>query len=599
MKRGLFLASLVLICGSSRAQEWKPAGERIMTRWAAEVSPDNVLPEYPRPQLTRERWQNLNGMWSFVIRPVDAELPEAFPGSILVPFPVESALSGVGRSVGEKKMLWYRRLFDVPDSWSGNRILLNFGAVDWETTVYINGKEAGSHRGGYTAFSIDITNYVGADGPNELVVSVWDPSDRGVQPRGKQVRDPSGIWYTAVTGIWQTVWLEPVNYTYIRSLKSTPDIDERSVDVRIDAPDLLPSDELVVTVSSNGLEVARGAGAGQDYFRLPIDRPHLWSPSDPFLYDMKVTLKRGGSVLDEVTSYVGMRKISVETDASGISRLNLNNEFLFQMGTLDQGWWPDGLYTAPTDEALAFDIVETKRHGFNMIRKHVKVEPARWYYHADRIGMLVWQDMPSGDFFSEKTDGEAERPAQSARIFTTELRAMIDQLYNSPSIVEWVPFNEEWGQFDTIEILNWIGHYDPSRLVDGPSGWTDFPAAGDVFDIHRYPGPAMPENKKDGRALALGEFGGLGLPVEGHTWQEKENWGYRSYQNREALQEAFVALIRQLPDFIDQGLSAAIYTQTTDVEIEVNGLMTYDREVTKMNPDVVKKELSKLIEHRP
>ncbi len=599
MKRGLFLAGLVLICGTSRAQEWKPAGERIMTRWAAEVSPDNVLPEYPRPQLSRERWLNLNGLWEYGIRSVDAAFPEEFPGSILVPFPVESALSGVGRSVGEKQMLWYRRFFDVPDSWRGDRILLNFGAIDWEATVYVNGRKAGSHRGGYDTFSIDITSYLGSDGPNELVVSVWDPTDRGVQPRGKQVRNPKSIWYTAVTGIWQTVWLEPVHDTYILSLKSTPDIDDGFVDVRIEAFNLHPSDELAVTVLSNGVEVIRVAGAGQDFFRLQIDRPRLWSPSDPYLYDMKVSLKRGGAVLDEVTSYFGMRKISVATDVSGIPRLMLNNEFLFQIGTLDQGWWPDGLYTAPTDEALAFDIEETKRHGFNMIRKHVKIESARWYYHADRIGMLVWQDMPSGDFFSPKTDGEADRPAQSARGFETELRAMIDQHFNSPAIVLWVPFNEEWGQYDTIEIMNWIGHYDPSRLVDGPSGWTDFPAAGNVYDIHRYPGPAMPENKNDGRALALGEFGGLGLPIEGHTWQEKENWGYRSYTTRDELKEAFIALVRQLPDFIDRGLSAAIYTQTTDVEIEVNGLMTYDREITKMNSDEIRAELRNLIAHRP
>lgn len=594
IKRIVGAFALVFFCCSLMAQQaWKPAGDKIMTPFAAAVKPENPLPEYPRPQLQREQWQNLNGLWDYGITfRMEESIPKGYEGKILVPFAIESALSGVGKTVGADKKLWYHRTFDIPADWKRKKILLHFGAVDWETTVYVNGKQVGQHQGGYDAFCFDITRYLQPGESQQLAVSVWDPTDEGTQPRGKQVNHPNGIWYTSVTGIWQTVWLEPVNETFIQDTKYYPDIDQKFCDVAVKTS--AAGDNLRVKVSalSQGKVIATTEQKVGENLRLKFKDPHLWSPGDPFLYDLKIELMKGKQVVDEVKSYMGMRKISVAKDADGLPRIMLNNHFLFQLGFLDQGWWPDGLYTPPTEDAIKFDLEKTKEFGYNLLRKHTKVEPARWYYWCDKMGILVWQDMPTGDMddHPRNENGEIIRKAQSSYQFSKELKAMIDQHFNHPSIVQWVPFNEGWGQFNTIKICNWIEKYDPTRLVDGPSGWTDFPGAGDVQDMHKYPGPGIPEPKGDNRALVLGEYGGLGLPLDGHTWQQKKNWGYVSYKSKQELQQAYIKLIDQLPALIQKGLSAAVYTQLTDVEIEVNGFMSYDRkEIKLMSPQTVEK----------
>ena len=541
---------------------------RLQTRWATRPTPDKVLPEYPRPQLARKNWTNLNGTWSYAITAADAPRPAAFDGRILVPFPIESQLSGAGAWVTPQQRLWYRRTFTAPSRAAGHRVLLNFGAVDWEAVVYVNGTSAGVHRGGFDPFTLDITDRLNpGGGEQELVVAVKDPTDDGEQPRGKQVRRPRGIYYTAVTGIWQTVWLETVPSWHVRGIRIDPDLEGSAVRVSV-GTEGREGGRISVTVLDGAREVGRADGPTAS-IRIPAARK--WSPADPFLYRLRVQLASG----DDVESYFGMRSIAVRRDASGAPRLHLNGEPLFQFGLLDQGWWPDGLYTAPTDEALAFDIQKTKELGYNVIRKHVKVEPARWYYHADRLGMLVWQDMPSAN--NKGADAEAN--------FARELQAMVDALRNHPSIVMWVPFNEGWGQHATEKYTAWLKSYDPSRIVNNTSGWTDM-KVGDVVDLHAYPGPAMPPLEQ-GRAATLGEFGGLGLPIEKHTWVDRGNWGYRSYKSIEELNTAYRDLLAQLRLHIGDGLSSAIYTQTTDVEVEVNGVMTYDREVIKLSPESI------------
>jgi len=537
---------------------------RLQTRWAAQVDPERVLPEYPRPQLARPKWTNLNGTWTYAIAAAAAPKPAAFDGRILVPFPAESQLSGAGVWVAPEQRLWYRRTFAAPSRVPGERVLLNFGAVDWEAIVYVNGAAVGEHRGGYDPFTFDITAQLRPEGEQELIVAVRDATDEGQQPRGKQVRRPRGIYYTAVTGIWQTVWLETVPESYVTNLRIDPDLERRVVRVSVSAAGA--ATKAALTVLDGSRVVRRAEGPLDSPIELPIDSPHPWAPSDPFLYTLQVQVGR-----DDVQSYFGMRSISVGTDPSGARRLFLNGKPLFQLGLLDQGWWPDGLYTAPTDAALAFDIEKTRELGFNVIRKHVKVEPARWYYHADRLGMLVWQDMPSGN--NQGADGEAN--------FARELKSVIDTLRNHPAIVMWVPFNEGWGQHATEKHVAWLKAYDPTRLVNNTSGWTDT-GVGDVADLHSYPGPAMPPPEAV-RAAILGEFGGLGLPTEGHTWLDRGNWGYRSFTSLADLNAAYQDLLAQLRLHAGDGLAAAIYTQTTDVEIEVNGVMTYDRAVTKLD----------------
>ena len=563
--------------------EWKPAKGPLLTRWAKDVQPDKVHPEYPRPQMVRSDWLNLNGLWDYAIRPRGEGRPEKFSpdGQILVPFPVESALSGVMKAVGPDKKLWYRRTFTVPEKWAkaGGGVLLHFGAVDWETQVWVNGSKVGEHRGGYDPFTFDIAGLLKKGGPQEIVVAVWDPSDAGPQPRGKQVRKPGGIWYTPTTGIWQTVWLEPVPKVYIRSLKIVPDIDNKLA-------------RITVSAAGNGSEVLvrsgdwKAEGKSGEEIRLKIPSPRLWTPNDPWLMPLEIDLRAGGKKTDSVRSYVGMRKVSLGKDKKGITRILLNNKPLFQYGPLDQGFWPDGLYTAPTDAALRYDIEMTKKLGCNLARKHVKVEPARWYYWCDKLGLLVWQDMPSGDAHVAPGKGEIKRSPESAAIYERELKALIDNLHNHPCIVAWVPFNEGWGQYDTKRIAEAVKKQDPTRLVICASGWNDVAGAGDVHDIHVYPGPAMPPPEPK-RAVVLGEFGGLGLPLRGHTWQDEKNWGYKSFKTSAELTEGYLQLVAALRPLIGRGLSAAVYTQTTDVEVEVNGLMTYDRALVKMDANKV------------
>ncbi len=587
------LAVAISFFGSAVAQDaWKPAGDKIMSPWAAQLSPQNALPEYPRPQLVRGNWVNLNGLWNYAVQPLATEaVPTAFDGKILVPFAIESALSGVGKTVGKDSVLWYERSFTLPSSFKSKKTLLHFGAVDWQCDVYINDQLVGSHKGGYDPFSFDISAALKKKGDQKMVVRVWDPSDDGPQPRGKQVKRPHGIWYTPVTGIWQTVWLEAVPPTYIASTRQTPVLDKQQVSIQTELVNAQPGDKLLITALNGTTKVAEQEAEPGQQVTLSVTNPQVWSPENPFLYDLKVTVLRKNKPVDEISSYFAMRKISMVPDKNGIQRMLLNNSFVFQYGPLDQGWWPDGLYTAPTDEALLFDIVKTKEMGFNMIRKHVKVEPARWYYHCDKLGLLVWQDMPSGDMgnrwemrpgiYGRATD--KDRTPESISIFKTEWKEIMDDLYNFPSIVVWVPFNEAWGQFKTTEIVNWTMQHDPSRLVNTASGG-NFESVGHIIDLHNYPEPLMPDPALFGkeRILVLGEFGGLGLPLEKHTWQDKNNWGYQSFKSSEEMFKRYAEFMGAIPHLIEKGLSAAVYTQTTDVEVETNGLMTYDRKVIKV-----------------
>lgn len=589
----LFSLFLAFTTCYSQSTGWKPAGDKIRTTWAEQVDPTKPLPEYPRPQMVRAGWQILNGLWDYTIIPKTNDLtpPSKFDGKILVPFAVESALSGVGRTVGKDSLLWYNTTITLTSNNKRNNTLLHFGAVDWQCDVFVNGKRAGTHQGGYDPFTLDITNLLVEGRKQQISVRVWDPSDDGPQPRGKQVKKPRGIWYTPVTGIWQAVWVETVPKSYIESTKNTPDIDNSTVRVSVQGKNLQDGDIFRVRAYDGTTLITEKDITPSQTAELSIPDPQLWEPGSPKLYDLTVAIIRKGIAIDEIKSYFAMRKIARKPDAQGIQRMLLNDRFVFQYGPLDQGWWPDGLYTAPTDEALVFDIEKTRDMGFNMIRKHVKVEPARWYYHCDRLGMLVWQDMPSGDMGNrwESRPGvtglgtEKDRTPESESIFRREWKAIMDANYNFPSIVVWVPFNEAWGQFKTEEITKWTADYDPTRLVNSASGGNFFPV-GDIMDLHNYPAPAMPSPELFGKdqVLVLGEFGGLGLPLEGHTWQQKDNWGYQTFKNKEELFGRYNGFMTDLTTLIKKGISAAIYTQTTDVEVETNGLMTYDRAVIKM-----------------
>jgi beta-galactosidase/beta-glucuronidase len=575
------------------AGEGEPEGDRLKSTWGEQVNPENPLPEYPRPQMKRNEWQNLNGQWSYALTEKGSSFPTAFDGKILVPFPIESSLSGVQKRVGENQELWYQRTFTIPSSWKNKQVILNFGAVDWKADVWVNDIKVGMHKGGYTPFSFDVTPFLIKDGAQKLMVRVWDPTDKGFQPRGKQVEDPGGIWYTPVTGIWQTVWIEPVEKTYISHLKTVPNIDGENVTVLASVEGVTSSDIVEVKVLENGNVKGIGRAAVNEEVLVSLPGAKLWSPESPFLYDMEVSVLREGKELDKVESYLGMRKISVARDANGIVRMQLNNKDYFQFGPLDQGWWPDGLYTAPSDEALLYDIKKTKDFGFNMIRKHVKVEPARWYYHCDREGILVWQDMPNGDsspkwqmrnYFNGL---ELKRSAESEANFRREWKEIMDLTYSNPSVVVWVPFNEAWGQFKTPEIVEWTKNYDPSRLVNPASGGNHYDV-GDILDMHNYPEPVMGlfDSK---RVNVLGEYGGIGLAVEGHLWEQDRNWGYVQYKTSEEATDAYIKMAEKLKQLIPNGYSAAVYTQTTDVEMEVNGLMTYDRKIIKLIEERIRK----------
>lgn len=568
------------------------SSNRIITSWGENLDKENVWNVYPRPIMERPDWQNLNGEWDYAITPLNSTIPHDYDGKILVPFPVESQLSGVEKRLSENDALWYKRTFTIPSSWRQQKVLLHFGAVDWQADVWVNGIKVGTHTGGYTPFAFDITAAL-RKGENVLDVRVVDTTDKGYQPRGKQVSNPGGIWYTPVSGIWQTVWLEPVAPIYIKNVRTLPDIDRNILSLDVEKSEQYADIVAEVNVYDNGKLVARGSSVNNAAVevQMPAD-VKLWSPASPFLYDVEVIIKRGGKQLDKVDSYAAMRKFSTRRDADGIVRMQLNNKDLFQFGTLDQGWWPDGLYTAPSHEALVYDIDKTKEWGFNMIRKHVKVEPAVWYTHCDRVGMIVWQDMPSGDscypwqnrqYFQ---GSENVRSAASEANFRKEWREIMDYLYSYPSIAVWVPFNEAWGQFKTVEITQWTQNYDPSRLVNSASGGNFF-ACGDIVDLHNYPAPEMYLYDAT-RANVLGEYGGIGYVVEGHLWEPNRNWGYIQYNSSEAVTNEYVKYAEMLLDFIRRGFTAAIYTQTTDVEVEVNGIMTYDRKVVKMDEARIK-----------
>ena len=592
MKR-IICVLVILVNSIYSFAQWKPVDGRIMTEWAAKIDVEKVLPEYPRPIMERTDWMNLNGIWNYAITPVGQTMPQGYDGQILVPFAVESSLSGVGKSLGEKNELWYQRKFSIPSKWKSYRILLHFGAVDWKADVWVNQVKVGQHTGGFTPFSFDITPAL-QNGENELVVKVWDPTDKGPQPRGKQVGKPGGIWYTPVSGIWQTVWLEPVPIQSIVNIKTAPDIDMNKLMVEIMTDQQKFSDRLEVKVLEGGQMVA--AGSSLNGVPVEVVMPSdvkWWSPDSPFLYDLEINLYSGNKLIDQVKSYAAMRKYSTKRDKNGIVRLQLNNKDLFQFGLLDQGWWPDGLYTAPSDEALLYDIQKTKDFGYNMIRKHIKVEPARWYTHCDRLGVIVWQDMPSGDKNPEWQNQkyfegtELKRSARSEAVFRKEWKEIIDCLYSYPCIGIWVPFNEAWGQFKTLEIAEWTKQYDPSRLVNPASGGNHY-TCGDMLDLHNYPGPEMYLYDAQ-RATVLGEYGGIGLVLKNHLWEPNRNWGYIQFGTSKEATDEYLKYADMLKEMIARGFSAAVYTQTTDVEIEVNGLITYDRKVIKLDEQKLKR----------
>lgn len=599
MKKSVTYIFLFLLLSASTFAQWSPQGDKIKTQWADNIDVNNVWPEYPRPLMERNEWLNLNGLWNYAVRPVGQSEPANYDGQILVPFAIESSLSGVMKELGSQNELWYQQSFIVPSAWKNKNVLLHFGAVDWKAEVFVNDIKVGSHTGGYTAFSFDITPYL-TSGSNKLIVKVWDGTDEGFQPHGKQVRHPNSIWYTAVSGIWQTVWLEPVNAKYVDDVKTIPNIDAQNLSVEVSTQNTTPSDLIEVTVKDGGQIVAVGKMACGQTLDLSIPNAKLWSPENPFLYDLEVKLMESGKTVDAVKSYTAMRKISTRRDEFGIVRLQLNNKDYFQYGPLDQGWWPDGLYTAPCDEALKYDIQKTRDFGFNMIRKHVKVEPARWYTYCDQMGVLVWQDMPSGDRTPSWQNrnyfkgSEYVRSEASDENFRKEWKEIIDQHSGNPCVVVWVPFNEAWGQYNTEAIVNWTKAYDPSRLVNPASGGNHF-HVGDMLDLHNYPGPELYLYDAE-RATVLGEYGGIGLPLQGHLWQPDRNWGYVQFKNSKEVTDEYVKFAKQLKKLVKAGFSAAVYTQTTDVEGEVNGLMTYDRKVIKLEEDRLKEINTEVIE---
>ena len=596
----VFAVLAVAACCRKPAGEWTPAGNHIRTAWADEVGPANSHPEYPRPQLVRHSWRSLNGLWDYAIVSREDPQPEVADGKILVPFCVESSLSGVGKRVTEADALWYKTTFKVPRSWR-HRVILHFEAVDWDCEAWLNGKALGRHTGGYTAFSFDITDAL-VSGMQELVLKVLDGTDNGEQPRGKQVSNPGGIWYTPVTGIWQSVWIEPVAPAFVKDYCAVADIDSGTLSLSVDVDG--PADQVVARLLEGGegwsTEADKPGKAlatavftpGEDCV-LEVADPALWSPEHPYLYALELETRRGGKVLDKVTGYAAFRKSSEVRDSAGERRIGLNNEPYFEFGPLDQGWWPDGLYTAPTDDALRFDIEKTKEFGYNMIRKHIKVEPARWYWYCDRLGIAVWQDMPSlaanlpGGQWGEwgyETGWDYPLTETAKATYYKEWGEIIGQLKKYPCIVVWVPFNEAWSQFDTGAAVDFTREADPSRLINSASGGNSY-HVGDILDSHNYPNPKMKFRSGGTQIDVLGEYGGIGLALEGHTWQDSGSWGYQGLcSSPEEVLERYTAFADEFIPEVESGVSAGVYTQTTDVEVEVNGLMTYDRKVIKMAP---------------
>lgn len=570
--------------------------------WTDKVDKNYPLPEYPRPQMVRDSFLNLNGTFDYAIVPKETEWVTDFDGEILVPFAVESLLSGVEKPLSPENRLWYRKMFSLPQDMLGKRILLHFGAVDWQCSVYVNHQLAGQHTGGYCSFCFDITDLL-QDGENELVVSVFDPTEEGHQQRGKQVNHTHGFWYTATSGIWQTVWLEAVKPCHVENWRFLPDIDKELIHISTALSDA-ENTELQLQIRFGNELVFDGAITQEA--DVPVQNAKLWSPETPHLYDVTLTVLKDGAETDRVTGYFGMRKFNIAKDEKGITRLFLNNKPYFQRGLLDQGYWPDSGLTSPTDEAMIFDIREMKRLGFNMLRKHIKVEPARWYYHCDKLGMLVWQDMVSGgkyigDFYAGvlpnigilhiKDDKykvfSREEPAWRDE-FKEELCEMIDQLYNTVSLYCWVPFNEAWGQFDALAICDLVRKKDRSRVIDHASGWYD-QGGGDIQSMHKYILPIR-MRKLDNRAFVITEYGGYSQKVPGHMWNPKKAFGYLMFGSLAKLSAAYEKLHKkQVIPLIEKGLSGTVYTQLSDVENEVNGIYTYDRAVLKMDEEMLKR----------
>ena len=618
--RNVILIIVYFISLCLTAQEWEPLKGKMMSRWAKKVNPDNVWNEYPRPQFKRTEWKNLNGLWDYSILNSNLPKPKKFDGKILVPFSFESTLSGVGKNISPEDKMWYQKKFIVPENWIGKKVIINFEAVDYHAVVWVNGNWVGSHKGGFDRFSFDITPFLKKTGNQELIISVKDETNLSPQLRGKQHYKPSGIVYTPVSGIWQTVWLEALSdEAYLSEVKINTDIDSQTVEI-IPYGNVALRNKYIVKayVYFNNSLVTEGKIPTDNSLKLKIKSPKLWSPNFPNLYQLRLVLTNPkNQIIDEIDSYFGMRKISLE-DHKGVKYLFLNNKPLFHYGTLDQGWWPDGLLTPPSDEAMRYDIEITKSMGFNMIRKHVKIEPDRWYYHCDKIGMIVWQDMPSGGKMVEKINGPITNKKGSKKYFTNlqhvgregidllrnsketiqfeyELRKMISIHYNSPSILIWVPFNEGWGQYDTCRISEFVKAIDPNRLVIPTSGWS-LRNCGDIYDIHTYDVNLTIPSFHSDRATVIGEFGGIGLPIKKNLWNPKmNNWGYQTYNSTDELIKNYKSKFNQILEMkLKLGLSGAVYTQTTDIEGEVNGLITYDREVIKIPVDVLSKIHSSL-----
>ena len=642
MKKSLTTLALALAAFSAIAADWAPAGDRIKTKWAEEVSPANALPAYPRPQMVRGLWQNLNGLWDYAVTAKDADefSPE---GKILVPFCIESSLSGVGKKVSQDQSLWYERTFTVPKTWKGKDVILHFGAVDWQAEVWVNGVKLGKHTGGYTPFSFNVTPYLKKSGAQSLKVRVYDQVDLAWQPRGKQVIDPQGIWYTPVTGIWQTVWMEPVAKTHIENYYIVSDVKGAKMSINVDSEGLQAGDEVKFDLIEGGIgysaekpgsNILASASVVNGKAEINVPGMKTWCPCQPYLYGVKISILRKGKVIDSVDGYTAMRSITrldakdktntPNKDGKSFNCMAINGKRLFQMGPLDQGWWPDGLYTAPTDEALHFDVAKTKEWGFNMIRKHIKVEPARWYYWCDVEGIMVWQDMPCigdhsffrhnkgagrrGDDLQKKqrnvwntmapaTKGtDCDVPQEWKDNYYKEWSEIIASVKNFQCIVVWVPFNEGWGQFDTEKVVAFTRKQDSTRLINEASGG-NYHFAGDIMDCHRYPSPMMPFFDVE-KINVLGEFGGIGHMVQGHIWDPSiRNWGYngtkKSVDEVTATYEDFAEMLKVLAR---TGTCAGVYTQTTDVEGEINGIMTYDRKVIKMDEARLKAANKAIIE---
>jgi len=563
----------------------------LTTPWTAQALAGTPLPEYPRPQMTRPDWLNLNGEWQ--LRQSATDDPPQFnttlPERINVPFPVESALSGVMRAAGDNRhYLFYRRTFTVPAGWSGRRVQLHFGAVDWRTTVWVNGAQVGIHSGGYDAFTFDVTPQLNG-GTNEVVVKVWDPTDSrqngSLQPIGKQTKTPNGIFYTPSSGIWQTVWLEPTPAASISSVDMYPNLSTNTLRIRVFTRGNVAG-HTVLAEALNGTTVVGTATGGFTDFSVPVPNARRWSPDDPFLYNLRVTLRNaGGAQVDRTTHYFGMREITTGL-VNGVRRPLLNGQFVFQVGTLDQGFWPDGVYTAPTDAALAFDLQKHKDLGFNMVRKHIKVEPQRWFYHADRLGLLVWQDIPS--LTAQDVNANDAQQAQ----FETEAREIVDEHRSAPSVVAYTVYNEGWGEralSDTQRVGQNVKNQDPTRLVNVHSGYNccqslGNPGNGDIDDWHVYLGPGSP-GPSTARVATLGEFGGLGLRTPGHEYSPSGGWfAYEWQPNATALTDRYVGLAQGVQNLmVGAGLGVSVYTEITDLEGELNGFLTYDRQVVKMD----------------